>query len=136
MNDQSNQQPRPPREWVTLTTITDPTTPLVVRVQTTASGKPLYSMEIGLLRDDRIMRFMPVYVNPDSSVVPMDLTRLQSMIRKAEEEIALDAGRKAAEWATRRPVREDRGRSDRDRGDRRGGDRRRRRDRDEESGWR
>ncbi len=135
MNDQT-QQPRPPREWVTLTTVTNPGTPVVVRVQTTASGKPLYSMEIGLLREDRVMRFMPVYVNPDSSVVPMDLALLQSMIRQAEEAIALDAGRKAAEWATRRPPREDRGRSDQERGNRRGGERRRRRDRDEESGWR
>lgn len=136
MNDQSTQQPRPPREWVTLTTITNPASPIVVRVQTTASGRPLYSMEIGVLREDRVMRFMPVYVNPDSSVAPMDLTLLQSMIRRAEEEIALDAARKQAEWQTRRPQREDRGRPERDRGERRGNDRRRRRDRDEETRWR
>ena len=136
MNDQSNQQPRPPREWVTLTTITNPTTPVVVRVQTTVSGKPLYSMEIGHLREDRVMRYMPVFVNQDSSVVPMDLVVLQSMIRQAEDAIAVDAARKAAEWATRRPPREDRGRPEQNRSERRGGERRRRRDRDEESGWR
>lgn len=136
MNDQS-QQTRPPREWATLTTITDPSTPIVVRVQATTSGKPLYSMEIGILREDRIMRYMPVYANPDGSVVPTDLTLLQSMIRRAEEEVALDATRKAAEWATRRPPRDDQRRADSEREDRRGRDRRGRRDRDrEERGWR
>src|SRR5690606_2637755 len=71
MNESS--QLRAPREWVELTTITDPNTPVVVRVQTTASGRPLYSMEIGMLRDGRMLRHIPVYTNQDGSVVPTDV---------------------------------------------------------------
>lgn len=134
-------QLRAPREWVELTTITDPNTPVVVRVQTTASGRPLYSMEIGMLRDGRMLRYIPVYTNQDGSVVPTDVATVTAMIRLAEEEIAVDAGRKAAAWATRqpqrRPRRDDGGNGNgrgRGRDERRGRDRRR--DHDDEAQWR
>lgn len=137
MNDQV--QPRAPREWVELTTITSEVTPVVVRVQTTASGRPLYSMEIGILRDGRVLRHMPVYTQSDGSVAPADSATLVAMIKAAENAVAVDAKRKADEWAARRPVRND----ERDRGgreERRGGrssrGRKARADREDGSRWR
>ncbi len=132
------QQPRAPREWIELITVTRPSTPVAVRVQTTASGRPLYSMEIGVLRDGRMLRHVPVYTQLDGAAPTTDVEALASMIKEAEAAVAADAKRKADEWAARQPARDARGRDSRD--DRRGRkDRgRERRERDDEDGrrWR
>jgi hypothetical protein len=109
MNDQDQTQ-RAPREWVELTTIVSTTSPIVVRVQTTASGRPLYSMEIGVMRDGRMLRHMPVFTQPDGLVTPFDLSGLTGMIRQAEEAVAVDASRKAADWQAQQNRREGAGR--------------------------
>jgi len=143
MNEQVQSQQRAPREWVELITITDSMTPVVVRVQTTASGRPLYSMEIGLIRDGRMLRHMPVYTQPDGAVSEFDSALLAKMIKAAEDAVAADAKKKADEWAARQGARDQRrggGPGDRGNNDRRrrngGGERRGRRDREDDGQWR
>lgn len=131
MNEQV--QPRAPREWVELTTVTNPETPIVVRVQVTASGRPLYSMEIGVLRDGRMLRHMPVYTQ-DGAVTSVNGATLAAMIKTAESAVAVDAKKKADEWAARsgpREVPKPAGREER-----RGKGRRGRDDREDGTGWR
>lgn len=136
MNEQA-QQPRAPREWVELTTVTSPETPIVVRVQVTASGRPLYSMEIGTLRDGRLLRHMPVYTQ-DGVVAPMNGAALAALIKRAEDAVAVDAKRKADEWAAQRGSRDaPKPAKHEERPDRRGRkDRRGRGEREDGAGWR
>lgn len=130
--NESAQPQRAPREWVELVVVSDPNTPVVVRVMTTSTGRPLYSMEIGILRDGRILRHMPIFTQPDSSVAPTDVAALTGMIHRAEEAVAADAARKAAEWQAKQGAREPRGNSERPN---RNGKRRHRDDR-EDRRWR
>lgn len=134
MNEPVQQQQRAPREWVELITITNPATPIAVKVQTTATGRPLYSMEVGVLKDGRLLRHMPIYTAQDGSVASTDGDLLAQMIRTAEEAVAVDAKRKADAWAARMGG----GRGREDRQDRKGRRERRGRDREdrEDPRWR
>lgn len=62
----TNGRDRGPRlEWGELQIVTVEGTDLAVRVQTTLSGRPFYSRELGVMRDGRFLR----YVRDDLAVV-------------------------------------------------------------------
>lgn len=62
----TNGRDRGPRlEWGELQIVTVEGTDLAVRVQTTLSGRPYYSRELGVIRDGRFLR----YIRDDLAVV-------------------------------------------------------------------
>lgn len=94
-----NRGPRP--EWRELEIVTVEGSDLAVRIQTTVSGRPAYSRELGVVRDSRFLRHIRDWIDTQNGVVtvrPFDDAAAARVQAAATEAIRKHAQEREDEW--------------------------------------
>ena len=139
------QAERPKLTWSDFKTFTAEDTDFAVKVQVSDSPRPIYSLEIGRMRDGKFQRFLRPDISTENGQVvlrPFNILALGRLMAQAEVLIYEKAQEREDAWQAQRRSREERssagnskaprstGKTQRDRDKRHGGGRREDRDND------